>query len=361
MIKEAMGVAPTIDEARKLAVANLNAPVEADVKVEIVEMPKKKTLGLFGGSSAKVKAYYDDGKAEPKPAEEKPAVKKEMPKTEKKPQPQKKAEPKASAPKKDAPKKDAPKKETVAEPEVDLTAIEEKETSATNYLKSILVGMGFKDAVVTVKETGEDLFFEITCEEDYGNIIGRRGETLDALQYLTRLFVTRSENDSKRVSLNVGDYRKRRAETLKSLAKRQAQRSLKYGRNSVLEPMNPYERRIIHTAIQEIEGVSSHSVGEGDSRRVVITADNARGGYNNRDNRDNRDANRGGDRRNGGHGGDRREKRPPYVPEASDEPREHKSDVAASSRYGKIEPKFPAAAKAPTAEATAPAEEKTEE
>ena len=309
MIKEAIGVASTIDEARKIATQNLNAPLDADVKVEIISMPKKKVLGIFGGADAKVKAFYDDGVEEVKKApEKKQENKKAESKTESKPA-----------------KKEIQKKK---EPEVDLSGIEAKETDATNYLKSILVGMGFSDANVTVKETEEDLFFEITCGEDYGNIIGRRGETLDALQYLTRLYVNRADKDGKRVALNVGDYRKRREETLKSLAKRQAQRAIKYRRSCVLEPMNPYERRIIHTAVQEIEGVTSHSVGEGENRRVVIVSDDCdnqrRGGYSR-------------DRR--GNNGGRRERRPQYVPETPKEPREQKVDAATSSRYGKIEPK----------------------
>lgn len=309
MIKEAIGIAATIDEARKMATKNLNAPIDAEVKIDIISMPKKKVLGLFGGADAKVKAYYDDGVEEVKKA------------PEKKPEP-KKAEPKKEA--KPEPKKEAPK---AKEPEIDLSGIEAKENDATNYLKSILVGMGFNDANVTVKETEEDLFFEITCSEDYGNIIGRRGETLDALQYLTRLYVNRADKDGKRVSLNVGDYRKRREETLKALAKRQAQRAIKYRRSCVLEPMNPYERRIIHTAIQEISGVSSHSVGEGENRRVVIVSDDCdnqrRGGYSK-------------ERR---YNNNRRERRPQYVPETPKEPREQKVDATGSSRYGKIEPK----------------------
>ncbi len=321
MIKEALGVAPTIEEARKMALENLNAPLEADVKVEIVTMPKKKILGIFGGAEAQVKAYYDDGKEE----------KKETPKTNKKPQP-KKETPKKESPKKDTPKKEEkkpqpkkenkkpqPKKETALA--VDLDSIEAKETPATNYLKSILEGMGFTGVCVTCKEAAEDIYFEITCEEDYGNIIGRRGETLDALQYLTRLFVNRADNNNKRVALNVGDYRARREETLKALAKRQASKVAKYGRSTALEPMNPYERRIIHTAIQEVEGVTSHSIGEGDRRRVVITPE-------------------GGDSRRGNYRNDRRprERKAPYVPEISAD-REKKIDAKASSLYGKIEPK----------------------
>ncbi len=308
MIKEALGVANTMDEARKIAIANLNAPIDADVTVEVVEMPKKKVLGLFGGSQAKVKAFYDDGKAEEAPKKESiPEVKKEnkSAKAENKPQ----------------------KQEKIVKEEIDLSGIEAKETEATAYLKSILVGMGFNDASVTVKETESDFFFEITSSEDYGNIIGRRGETLDALQYLTRLYVNRFENDKKRVALNVGDYRKRREEILVSLAKRQANRAIKYKRSCILEPMNPYERRIIHTAIQEISGVSSHSVGEGENRRVVIVSDeydgSRRGGYQ----KDRRGNNR------------RDNRRPQYVPETPKEPREQKVDAVSSSRYGKIEPK----------------------
>ncbi len=331
MIKEAIGVATTVDEARKMAVENLHAPIDADVKVEILTFPKKKVLGLFGGADAKVRAFYDDGVSEKKetPKVEKKSApqKKEVPakKTEdKKPQPKK--EVKKDTPKKETVKKDAPKKETVkkqAAPAVDFSAIEPKENEATEYLKSILLGMGFTDVGVTAREADEDVYFEITCSEDYGNIIGRRGETLDALQYLTRLFVNRANDNNKRVALNVGDYRARREETLRALAKRQAQRVLKYGRSSSLEPMNPYERRIIHTAIQEIEGVTSHSVGEGDRRRVVVTPE-------------------GGDKR-GNYRNDRRgrEKRAPYVPQTSSEPREQKVDAVSSSRYGKIEPRKP--------------------
>ena len=321
MIKEAIGVAPTIEEAIKMATDSLHAPIDADVKVEIVTFPKKKILGLFGGADAQVKAFYDDGvkevpvkevkkeQAPKKKVESKPQAKKETPKKEVK----------KDAPKKET-KKDSPKKEKA--PEVDLSGIEAKETPATEYLKSILNGMGFSDVTVTAKETEEDIYFEIVSSEDYGNIIGRRGETLDALQYLTRLFVNRSEDNNKRVALNVGDYRKRREETLRALAKRQASKVSKYGRSSALEPMNPYERRIIHTAIQEIEGVTSHSVGEGDRRRVVITPE-------------------GGERR-GNYGNDRRgsrERRAPYVPETPKEPREKKIDAASSSLYGKIQPK----------------------
>lgn len=314
MIREAIGIGATLEEANRKAVEMLNAPIDADVKFETISLPKKKVLGLFGGADAKVRAYYDDGVEEVKKEEKAPLKKPEGKKSEAKKE-----------------NKPAKKAEVEKKAEIDLSNVEAKENDATEYLKSILVGMGFSDAKVTVKETDEDLFFEITSEEDYGNIIGRRGETLDALQYLTRLYVNRADKDGKRVALNVGDYRKRREETLKALAKRQAQRAIKYRRSCVLEPMNPYERRIIHTAVQEIEGVSSHSVGEGENRRVVIVSDDCdnqrRGGYS-KDRRHNNNS--------------RRERRPQYVPETPKEPREQKVDAASSSRYGKIEPKHTA-------------------
>lgn len=107
--------------------------------------------------------------------------------------------------------------------------------------------------------------------QNHGAIIGRRGETLDALQYLTSLVANRGTEEYIRVSLNVGDYREKRDETLRGLARKSASQVLKYGRNVVLEPMNPYERRVIHTEIQEIEGVKSHSIGSDSDRRVVIS------------------------------------------------------------------------------------------
>lgn len=341
MIKEATGVASTVEEARKRALTSLNAPQEADVKVEIVQQPKKKILGLFGGADAKVRAYYDDAKSEkkhlPKKEFSKPQQKQapknakpEAPKQTKKEQ----AKPEKSAQKPQKEKAQKPVEEKPvkkAEAQVDLSQIPEKETDATKYLESILNKMDFEGAKVSVKESGDDFYFEISGVEDFGSIIGRRGETLDALQYVTRLFVNKAEGSNKRVTLNVGDYRERRCEALTLLAQRQAGKAKSAGRSFTLEPMNPYERRIIHTAIQGIDGVSSHSVGEGDRRRVVIVPDNAR--Y---------------DRRGGKNYGGRREKRAPYVPEVSKEPREQKVDAVSQSRYGKIEPKKP--------ESTAPAD-----
>lgn len=149
-----------------------------------------------------------------------------------------------------------------------------------------------------------EVLFEIDCGDDYGLVIGRRGETLDSIQYLTRLAANRKkdEGDFTRISLNVGNYREKRKHTLSELARKNCQKVLKYGRNVTFEPMNPYERRIIHTTVQEIEGVISYSVGTDAERRVVISLAEgvkpthpSKGGYNNRGRRDAR--RQGGPRR----------------------------------------------------------------
>ncbi|MPM70099.1 hypothetical protein SDC9_117051 [bioreactor metagenome] len=147
--------------------------------------------------------------------------------------------------------------------------------------------------------------------------------------------INKGKNDYKRVAINVGNYREKRAKTLSDLAAKNASRVLKYGKNVVLEPMNPYERRVIHTAIQQIENVESYSIGNDDNRRVVIKlcegvqpTNPGSGNYNNR-NRDNRGSGKGGYKGN-------RSRTSSAPKKTNDMP---KSDVSSASLYGKIEPK----------------------
>ena len=107
--------------------------------------------------------------------------------------------------------------------------------------------------------------------KDSGIIIGRRGETLDALQYLTSLVVNKSREDYKRVTVDIENYRQKREETLVRLASRLAERVVRYRKNVTLEPMNPYERRIIHSSLQNNKMVETYSVGDEPNRKVVIT------------------------------------------------------------------------------------------
>ena len=188
---------------------------------------------------------------------------------------------------------------------------EESEFSkAESYLKTVLRLMGVEATVLTVEED-DGVRFSLDCGDNDGYIIGRRGETLDSLQYLTRLVISRGREDYRRVSVNVGDYREQREQVLRDLALNSAGKAKKYGRNISLPPMSPYDRRIIHTAVQEMEGVNSFSVGEGGDRRVIVAPDEqyrkperrGGGGYN-RDNRggDNRQGDSQGDSRQGGGG-----------------------------------------------------------
>lgn len=145
------------------------------------------------------------------------------------------------------------------------TAIE----AAKRFLAKVLTQMGAKDVTVTDRE--EDGVCVLSVEgDDLGFVIGRRGETLDALQYLTGLVANRAEVGARRVTVDIGNYREKREQTLKELANKIANQVARSGRKSSLEPMNPYERRIIHTAVQNVEGVVSFSVGSDTARHVVI-------------------------------------------------------------------------------------------
>ena len=290
MIKEAFGKGATTEAAVEAAKAELGAPWDADVQIEVIKTASKKILGLFGGSLAEARAYYEipeeakkETKAEAKPQQKKPQQKKQEKPAETKPA--KKEETPAAKPV-EVKKEEAPAKEKF---------VGEASKKAENYIRAILEGMGVSEIEIEACEDDEGVEVQLNCGNDYGYIIGRRGETLDAIQYLTRLVINKGSEGYKRVAINAGNYREKREETLRELAKKQSSRVKKYGRNVTLDPMNPYERRIIHTTVQEIEGVDSHSIGSESDRRVVITLaegfkatnpskggrrDNRRGGYN---------------------------------------------------------------------------------
>ena len=198
--------------------------------------------------------------------------------------------------------------------------------AAENYIKNIISNMGLSDITVTSKE--EDNVITIDIEgEDVGFIIGRRGETLDALQYLSCLAANRIDNSYKRVVINTGDYREKREKTLESLGRRLAIKAAKTGRKSSLEPMNPYERRIIHTAVQKVNGATSWSEGENMNRHVVIGPDGKSKEYNNRG--------RGGRRSNY----NRRSSRPRQSAPAPNPDRKPLNEGGEIGLYGRIDTK----------------------
>lgn len=149
------------------------------------------------------------------------------------------------------------------------------EERAREYLTGILDRMGVEQYILHSQTEGSDIEMDIQGE-NLGIVIGHRGETLDALQYLTSLAANRGEESFKRIFVDTGDYRKKREKTLCALAKRLALTAVKTKRTTTLEPMNPYERRMIHTAVQQVNGAASWSVGAEPNRRVVIGVDKQR-------------------------------------------------------------------------------------
>lgn len=225
---------------------------EEEITFEILQKPEKKVLGLFGGANAIVKGTRSTRSAA---------------------------------------------------------------DAAVEYLKKILAGMGVQDFTCQVKEENNNCVITLDGE-NLGFIIGRRGDTLDALQYLAGLVANRVDNTYYRVTLDIGNYREKREQALIGLARRLGGQTARTGRRHSLEPMNPYERRIIHTAVQDMEGVTSWSVGSEPNRHVVIgpSEDNPNKdkaeekSHRSRGGRGGRGRSNGGDRRNDR--GERRERAP---------------------------------------------------
>ncbi len=291
----------SVDEAYRKAVELYS--VMGDISLEEVVNPGKKGfLGIFGAVDAEIRISVDDGTPERKPKNKKPQQnqpKNNQQNNQPKPQPkqEKKAEPKQESKqekkqgeKKNAPvnAQNAPKKEAVSEPkeekkmikDEDIEVTLEEKTLAMNFLKKFVEDAGLECTVsgdMTVNEKGFVSRLIVVEGKDASTLIGHRGETLDALQYLSNLCLARkSEGDNKeyvKVVIDIENYREKREMALRALARRMSEKAIKYQRNVVLEPMNPYERMIIHSEVQSIEGVSTHSVGYDENRKIVITVD----------------------------------------------------------------------------------------
>ena len=293
--------ARTQDEAVEMGLQELGVSI-ADVDIQVVEEGSKGLFGLFGSRPVKVRLTLKDAEEDPladlledkKPAKpqtepEKKQEKKAEKKAEKKPVAEKKAEEKKPAPeKKKAEKKAEPaeKKEQekpavkaeirpMEKPEVTMIAAEvltddSPAGTAHAFLAELTKLMGV-DVTIDMGTDAEGNVYGYINGDTLGILIGRRGETLDAVQYLTSLKVNRGREGYTRVTLDTENYRAKREDTLIRLANRMANRALRTGRKVSLEPMNPYERRIIHYALQQTEGVTTHSEGEEPNRHVVIT------------------------------------------------------------------------------------------
>ncbi|MCL1793875.1 MAG: protein jag [Oscillospiraceae bacterium] len=220
MRKEVIVTAKTIEQAIELGAKELEMKIE-DVTPEVLELPKKGFLGI-GATGYKVKILGKISKLD----------------------------------------------------------------TAVGFLEKMIGYMKINAVPKIISETEDEIKIEIVGE-GLGTLIGYHGEILDALQYLTYLAVNKDEAEESevetaaegkgkkagviKISIDIENYRKKREETLRSLAKKMAERVQKYGRPVTLEPMSPHERRVIHSAIQEMEGVNTHSVGQETERRIVIS------------------------------------------------------------------------------------------
>ena len=281
--------AKTMEEAVTQGLEKLGVSF-ADVKIDILDEGSKGFLGILGGKPVVVRltvredveegedllssVALEDAVKEP---EQKPARKRaSRSKAEK---PAKEAKPEKAAAQEKAQEANSPKAEKPAKP-----AKDEKPPRAVKPVKAEKPAAPAAEAaqLSADKEAPEGRAFTFLTDEEgnvrvdmfgdtLGILIGRRGETLDALQYLTSLYVNKGSEDYIRVTLDTENYRAKREEALRRLANRMANRAIKTGRKVVMEPMNPYERRILHSALQQNDAVTTHSEGEEPNRHVVIT------------------------------------------------------------------------------------------
>ena len=282
MEKTIVTTGKTIDLAIEAALVQLGLDRDS-VSVQVVQQAKPGFLGI-GAQLAKVEVTYEA----PDPVPEAPKValssaSRSKPKA--KPVAQKQEEPKKEAPKpepkKEAPKAEAPKAEKKPEPKAEAPkAPKEPKTYAPAepgsveekielFLKGLMEHMGSNAVPHAWKADGSNYKVELVGE-DLGYLIGRRGDTLDALQHLANYSINRGVEGHIRISVDAEEYREKREDSLRRYARKKAQQVLKARRRTTLEPMNAYERHVIHAALQDMENVTTHSTGTEPNRRVVI-------------------------------------------------------------------------------------------
>ena len=283
MKKEIEISAKSKEEAIAQAVEQLGAPNEAALVITVVREARKGFLG-FGAVDAVIHAVYQipdapapeaDGEEKPRRSREhrqggreggRPEKKNDRPR---KPEGESAGEP-ANKPAAKSEPKPAPKRPANIDPET----ASESEQMAYRFICRLIEDMQLADVVVAMHPGDNDDMVITVDGENAGVLIGHHGDTLDALQYLANLAANRKEEGEKRefarITVDVEDYRAKREEALRILARKKGNQVLKYKKSIMLEPMNPYERRIIHSEIQHMEGISTNSIGAENNRRVVI-------------------------------------------------------------------------------------------
>ena len=288
MEKSIVTTGKTIDLAIEAALTQLGLDRDS-VSVQVLQKEKAGFLG-FGAQPAKVQVSYEvadpepaapatksalgsASRSKPRPAAA-PVKKPEAPKTEAPKAEVKKEAPKAEV-KKETPKQPRPERKPETpkapkEPQVfapaEAGSVEEK---IETFLKGLLEQMGSQAVPHAVK--GEDNTYKVELVgDDLGYLIGRRGDTLDAIQHLCNYSINRDVEGHVRINVDAEDYRAKREESLRKYARKKAQQVLKVRRRTTLEPMNAYERHVIHATLQEMDNITTHSTGTEPNRRVVI-------------------------------------------------------------------------------------------
>ncbi len=371
MEREFLATGKTVEEAIEAAYEKAGVDREY-VTVELLERPKKKFFGLKT-IPAQAKATIDEDYfkkmfAPAKEKKEEPRKKKEVKpapekteKVEKAEKPQKPSQPKQEKPKKEQkpqqPKQEKPVKEPkpvqekpvapvvekAEKPAASEESLNAKGEEAAKYIKEVLTALGYPEAEVASSVKDGMIVLQLSGEE-MGAVVGRRGDNLDAMQYLASLVANRSEGSYVRVVLDVDDYRSKREASLRAYARKTATNAVRSGRSITLEPMNPYERRIVHSTVQTVNGATSKSVGSEPNRKVVISpiegakprSERFEKGEHSFERTERNDRKgRNSDRRGrGGKGNDRRESQKVIVAPSNEPP---KNDVSGISLYGKIE------------------------
>ena len=327
--------AKTLEEAKALAAQEFGADVD-DIEFDILEQPRKT---LFGGlkGEARVKAIYEAPTRTEEPkriyadeddendGSDKSSVSENI----------------SGNTEEEAAENGSDDGEGGGLPEDFDVNSSIKVQTAIKYLTDVLHALGLENFAITPIKRRGNVVLDISGEK-LGVVIGKRGETLDSLQYLTILASNRSEESFCRLSLDCNGYRDKRNEALEALAKKTSAKVIKQGRKIALEPMNPYERRIIHSCVAEIEGVSSRSTGTEPYRKVVIYADKPKF-----DNRRRRSSGNGTGARNYRQSGgfstsfEREYKRKQYQPDENADAGEFSKETVDTERnatlYGKID------------------------
>lgn len=312
MIKEIVATGADANAAIESGALLLGLPRD-EVQFEIIDLPRKGGFLGLKKLPAKVRVWAElpdekPARSEKPRRQEAPRKENKSPRVERAEKPARPEKPVKTEKPEKSEKPRAIEEEKAAPVEIEPTdEVRAKVEKAAAYVSEILTAMGIAEFTLTPRYYEENVRLQLSGEQ-IGGVIGRRGETLDAIQYLASLVANRGEGEYIRLSIDSGNYREKRARTLEALARKLANQAVRTGRSITLEPMNPYERRIIHGAVSTVKGATSSSTGVEPNRRVVISStvpptggkDGSRSGGRGRNNNNRRGNPNRSERRNDG-------------------------------------------------------------